>query len=133
MKKFVILMILLCLFVTGCSSNKEEDNKVVRVESITTNEVKRIIDNYDDEEDIVIIDVRTENEYNAGHLEEAINIPVGNIESIDINKDVRIVVYCRSGSRSATAASKLIELGYEKVYDMGGIQNWEYELVDEDE
>lgn len=132
MKKFVIFIILLCCLVTGCSSIKSE-NRMVQVEKITTNEVKRIIDNYEDEDDIVIIDVRTEDEYNFGHLENAINIPVGNIESIDISKDIRVVVYCRSGSRSATAASKLKELGYEKVYDMGGIQDWEYDLVEEDD
>ncbi len=125
MKKIIILIVLLC-FVTGCSSNNEE---IARVEMITTSEVKSIIDNYDKNKDVVIIDVRTESEYKSGHLKEAVNIPVGEIGSIEYDKDTKIIVYCRSGSRSANAAKMLSEMGYSKVLDMGGIINWEYEVV----
>lgn len=125
MKKIIILIVLLC-FVTGCSSNNEE---IARVEMITTSEVKSIIDNYDKNKDVVIIDVRTESEYKSGHLKEAVNIPVGEIGSIEYDKDTKIIVYCRSGSRSANAAKVLSEMGYSKVLDMGGIINWEYEVV----
>lgn len=125
MKKIIILIVLLC-FVTGCSSNNEE---IARVEMITTSEVKSIIDNYDKNKDVVIIDVRTESEYKSGHLKETVNIPVGEIGSIEYDKDTKIIVYCRSGSRSANAAKMLSEMGYSKVLDMGGIINWEYEVV----
>lgn len=125
MKKIIILIVLLC-FITGCSSNKEE---IARVEMITTSEVKSIIDNYDKNKDVVIIDVRTESEYKSGHLKEAVNIPVDKISSIEYDKDTKIIVYCRSGSRSANAAKMLSEMGYSKVLDMGGIINWEYEVV----
>ena len=125
MKKIIILIVLLC-FVTGCSSNNEE---IARVEMITTSEVKSIIDNYDKNKDVVIIDVRTESEYKSGHLKEAVNIPVGEIGSIEYDKDTKIIVYCRSGSRSANAAKMLYEIGNSKVLDMGGIINWEYEVV----
>ena len=127
MKKLIILIVLLC-FITGCSSDKEE---IVRVEMITTREVKEVIDDYKNNKNIVIIDVRTEDEYNSGHLKEAINIPVGEIESITISKDKTLIVYCRSGSRSASAAKVLSGMGY-KVLDMGGIINWEYDVVVED-
>lgn len=127
MKKIIILIVLLCFF-TGCSSKKEE---MVRVEMITTREVKEVIDNYENNKDIVIVDVRTESEYKSGHLKEAINIPVGEIESITISKDKTLIVYCRSGSRSASAAKILSGMGY-KVLDMGGIMNWEYDVVVED-
>ena len=96
---------------------------------ITTREVKEVIDNYENNKDIVIVDVRTESEYKSGHLKEAINIPVGEIESITISKDKTLIVYCRSGSRRANAAKMLSEMGYSKVLDMGGIINWEYEVV----
>ena len=98
---------------------------------ITTREVKEVIDNYENNKDIVIVDVRTESEYKSGHLKEAINIPVGEIESITISKDKTLIVYCRSGSRSASAAKILSGMGY-KVLDMGGIMNWEYDVVVED-
>ena len=130
MKKLLILIILLGFFVTGCS-NAEKESNLVQVEFITTNEVKKIIDNYQEYSDTVIIDVRSEVEYNSGHLKEAINIPLPNIESIDIDKDKKVIVYCRSGSRSKTASVKLKELGYNKVYDMGGVEDWKHELVEE--
>ena len=99
---------------------------------ITTSEVKSIIDNYDKNKDVVIIDVRTESEYKSGHLKEAVNVPVSEISSIEYDKDTKIIVYCRSGSRSANAAKMLSEMGYSKVLDMGGIINWEYEVVVEE-
>ena len=132
MKKILILMILSCILVTGCSSDIEENNvNNTYIEMITTNEVKKIIDNYEEYSDTVIVDVRTLDEYESGHLKGAVNVPVSEIKNIDISKDKKIVVYCRSGSRSNTAAKELIELGYEKVYDMGGINDWKFELVED--
>ena len=130
MKKVLILIILLCALVTGCGEKSDEG--MVKVEYITVNEVKKVIDNYDNNKDYVIIDVRTSGEYVSGHLKGAINIPVDQIGNIDISKDKKIIVYCRSGSRSNNAAIQLINLGYNKVYDMGGIINWNYDLVEED-
>ena len=132
MKKILILMILSCILVTGCSSDIEENNvNNTYIEMITTNEVKKIIDNYEEYSDTVIVDVRTIDEYESGHLKGAVNVPVSEIKNIDISKDKKIVVYCRSGSRSNTAAKELIKLGYEKVYDMGGINDWKFELVED--
>lgn len=132
MKKILILMILSCILVTGCSSDIEENNvNNTYIEMITTNEVKKIIDNYEEYSDTVIVDVRTLDEYESGHLKGAVNVPVSEIKNIDISKDKKIVVYCRSGSRSNTAAKELIKLGYEKVYDMGGINDWKFELVED--
>ena len=132
MKKILILMILSCILVTGCSSDIEENTvNNTYIEMITTNEVKKIIDNYEEYSDTVIVDVRTIDEYESGHLKGAVNVPVSEIKNIDISKDKKIVVYCRSGSRSNTAAKELIKLGYEKVYDMGGINDWKFELVED--
>lgn len=75
----------------------------------------------------VLIDVRTLAEYNATHLDDAINIAVDvideQIEEKVPDKDTKIIVYCRSGSRSATAAKTLLDKGYKNVYDLGGMDN----------
>lgn len=132
MKKILILIVLSCILITGCSNDIDDNNiNNTYIEMITTNEVKKIIDDYDNYTDTVIVDVRTNDEYESGHIKGAVNVPVSEIKSIDISKDKKIVVYCRSGSRSNTAAKELIELGYEKVYDMGGINDWKFELVED--
>jgi len=83
---------------------------------------------------LVIVDVRTEAEYAQGHIAGAILIPNETIgttqkpEQLPELDDV-ILVYCRSGNRSAQAARKLAALGYVNVYDFGGIVDWPYETV----
>ena len=75
----------------------------------------------------IIIDVREKEEYDESHLEGAINIPYTKIiEEIDnyaVDKDAVIVVYCKSGKRSALAAKSLSEAGYTHIYDLGSINN----------
>ena len=83
---------------------------------------------------LVIVDVRTEAEYAQGHIPGAILIPnetrgtTQKPEQLPELDDV-ILVYCRSGNRSAQAARKLVALGYVNVYDFGGIVDWPYETV----
>ncbi len=85
------------------------------------------------DETVVIVDVRTLDEYNEGHIKNAILIPnesIGTTQpSLLPNKDAVILVYCRSGNRSKQAADKLVSLGYTKIYDFGGIIDWSYGLV----
>lgn len=82
-------------------------------------------------ETIMIVDVRTKEEFDAGHIPGAILIPnetIGASEPSELpNKDAVIVVYCRSGRRSMESANKLLKLGYKNIYDLGGIGNWPYE------
>lgn len=83
-------------------------------------------------EDVIILDVRTQEEYAAGHIENAILIPNESIlgEPAELpNKDAVILVYCRSGNRSKQASDKLVNLGYTQVYDFGGLLDWPYEVV----
>lgn len=110
MKKICIfLFISLCL--CGCSQTINVENEV-----LTRDKIEQLMN----ENEYVIIDVRTEEEYNEGHLVDAINIPYDIInESIDLDKENVIFVYCKSGKRSKIAYEKLTELGYE-VYDLGG-------------
>lgn len=80
-----------------------------------------------------ILDVRSQEEYAEGHLENAVLLPDHEVESkaeaILGDKDELILVYCRSGRRSAEATLKLADMGYTNVYDIGGINNWPYESV----
>lgn len=96
---------------------------------ITQEEAKKIIDS----ENIIVLDVRTQQEYDEGHIKNAILLPVTEIdkkaEAILKNKNEKIFVYCRSGNRSQTASKLLIEMGYTEVYDFGGIIDWPYEIV----
>ena len=95
------------------------------MESISSNEVKEIMDNND--KSYILIDVREDYEFKEGHIPGAINIPLGNITTIDYSLDKTIIVYCKSGNRSNQAAIKLKNMGY-NVKDMGGIVNWTYEI-----
>lgn len=74
----------------------------------------------------LLIDVRTSEEFASGHIHGAVNIPVDSLQSrlSEISGDQPIVVYCRSGNRSATASQILAEAGYANVYDLGGLNDW---------
>ena len=89
----------------------------------------------DTETDYVIIDARTEEEFAAGHIENAILIPEYEIaeraEEELPDKDALILVYCRSGRRSKIASEELVKLGYTNVKEFGGIIDWPYETTSE--
>jgi len=119
MKKVVILGFM-CLLLCSCKQDKYEDFKK---NGVTCSEMKELLK----EEDALLIDVRTESEFNEGHLENAINIDYEtlslNISKVVEEKDKKIIVYCRSGQRSKTAKSILENLGYSNVYDLGAMSN----------
>lgn len=127
MKKIIFMAFAIGLLLTSCTSVKE--NKV-EYKKITDQEAKQMMDN---EKDIVILDVRTQEEFDTGYIKDAILIPDTEIEKSApeklMNKNAKILVYCRSGRRSAIAAKKLIEMGYTNVLDFGGIIDWKYEIV----
>ena len=133
MKKIFLLLVVICLLVTGCSGSKDdkEKDKVKKVEvnNISVDVVKSMSDNISDYPDVSIVDVRNHEEYVAGHIKGAINIPLLKIEDIDIDTSNQIIVYCQSGKRSSQAAEKLINMGYKDVSDMGGINEWFFDLV----
>lgn len=86
----------------------------------------------DNEEGYVILDVRTPEEYDTGHIPGAVNVPNEEIGSEDLealpDKDQLILVYCRSGNRSVQASEKLVALGYTNVVEFGGINSWPGEI-----
>lgn len=117
-----LVIIIIGLFIVGCSN---EETTTGTMGTITTEEVKEILDNKN--ENYVLIDVREDYEFNEGHIPGAVNIPLGNIDSITYSTSRTIIVYCKSGNRSNQAAIKLKNMGY-NVKDMGGILNWTYEI-----
>ena len=133
MRKIVckVLSALLCIFsFVGC--NQKETTMKNTYEHITPAEAKEIMDT---EQNYIILDVRTEEEFAEGHIAGAILIPDYEItekaESVLTDKDQQILVYCRSGRRSKNAASQLVELGYSNVKEFGGIIDWPYETTKE--
>ena len=102
----------------------------VQYRKISAADAKARIDSGDD---IIILDVRTQEEFNEGHILGAILIPNETIldEQPELlpDLDAEILIYCRSGNRSAQAANKLIAMGYTDVVDFGGIIDWPYEIV----
>jgi len=110
---------------------KEADTQAVTAEyhKITPEEAKEMME----QEGVLILDVRTADEFSAGHIENAVLIPDFEIatraETELTDKNQTILIYCRSGRRSASAAKQLVDLGYTAVYDFGGIIDWPYDTV----
>lgn len=132
-KKFIIPLMLVFVFAfVSCSSfvNLDQtDGKELGYLQIDAEQAKTLMDT---ETDYIILDVRTEEEYNEGHIANAILIPNTEIrERAELeltDQDQLILVYCRSGNRSKLAAAILVELGYTNVVEFGGINSWPYDI-----
>lgn len=129
LKLALIIILIIIMPATGCS----RQTGMASYQTISSEEAKSMIDEM---EDAVILDVRTREEFEQGHIEKAVLIPYTDIEdkieSIVPDKEATLLVYCRSGRRSAIAAGKLAEMGYVKVYDFGGIIDWPYGTVNQE-
>lgn len=110
------------------SKDSKEKNQNPVYQSISAEEAKEMMDG-----DAIVLDVRTQEEYDQGHIEGALLLPLSDIQMGELSlledKDQVILVYCRSGNRSETAARLLIEEGYRQVFDFGGIIDWPYDIV----
>ena len=126
-KQFLIMLLTLALpfGCVGCS-----DGGSATYEQISGAEAKALMDS---ESGYIIIDARTQEEYDQGHIPGAILIPEYEIadraEKELPDKAQLILVYCRSGRRSKIAAEELVKLGYTNVKEFGGIIDWEYETT----
>ena len=127
---FIVGTILLLAILSGCvkPNNPPEDGKYTNV---TVAEGKKMINGGG----IYILDVRTKEEYDAGHINGSVLIPLQEIGKRynEIPRDKKILVYCRTGHRSAQASEMLVKNGFEQVYNMmGGITEWTkagYEVI----
>lgn len=141
MKKVIIIIIALILVIAlgmvyylNVSKEKQVEqnnsNSKNSYKSISQEEAKKIMDT---QTNIVILDVRTEEEYKEGHIKNAMLIPVDEIanraESELKDKEQEILVYCRSGNRSKKASQILADKGYTNIKEFGGIKDWKYEVV----
>jgi rhodanese-related sulfurtransferase len=131
----IILIYVVMGLTSGCGSiesgsNSEPAKSVYQ--RITAEQAKAMMD---DGNPYVLLDVRTEEEYRDGHIEGALLIPdyeiKDRVEAELPDKSARILIYCRSGNRSASAARAMIDMGYTGVYDFGGINGWPYGTVGE--
>ena len=129
MKRTLPMLLLLSFVLTGCaaSATLSETNTYRQITMVEAVELMEKEENY------LILDVRTQQEYAAGHIPGAIVIPnetIGNEEIAQLpDKDQLIMVYCRSGNRSKQASDKLVKLGYTNIVEFGGIIDWPGETV----
>jgi len=135
-KTFKIVLLLLAVsfiifYLVGCSKNtaKTDGDKSGGYQKIAPVVVKERLDKG---EKLIIVDVRTKEEYDSGHIANSLLIPYDEIEkkapALLTDKNAAIIVYCRTGRRSEIAAKALIGMGYTNVADMGGISDWKYGL-----
>ena len=138
-KRFLIMLLTFALpfGCIGCSTGGSADGSVdssvggsATYEQISGAQAKALMDR---ESGYIIIDARTQEEYDEGYISGAILIPEYEIadraEKERPDKNQLILVYCRSGRRSKIAAEELVKLGYTNVKEFGGIIDWEYETV----
>ena len=125
MKRILPLIFSVLLLLSGCSGKESANHSY---EQISQQEAKTMMD----AQDVIILDVREQEEYDSGHIPGAVLLPVGTISeetaaAVIPEKDSVVLVYCRSGNRSKTASAALAELGYTGIYEFGGINTWPYE------
>jgi len=114
MKKIISILIL-CLILTACAQ---------KYETIATNRALELIN-----DGAVVIDVRSIDEYNSGHIKGSINIPLDIIDTVTYDKNTTLIVYCATGVRSQEAVNKLSDMGYTNLYNLdGGLLNWGEDL-----
>jgi rhodanese-related sulfurtransferase len=123
-----MLVLTVAIGLAGCGTDNNPAEEKPTVTKITAEEGKAMMD---EDMAIILVDVRTEAEFAEEHIPGAILVPIDDLEALapDMmpDKAATYIIYCRSGNRSATASQQLIELGYQNIYDMGGIIDWPYE------
>jgi len=140
MLKYLAFLSIISLSISlliGCTKNietndpKQNEVRDAAIDNLNNNEARNLIA---EETSLVVLDVRTEEEFQDGHLENSKLIPLGQLEVrlSELSKETPILVYCRSGNRSLTASEILINNGYSKIYNLkDGIKKWDGEVVTE--
>ena len=135
MMKLFLMVLAGLLLLTGCGSGQKAatggaDRPKAVYRQVSAADAASLMES---ESDYIILDVRTQAEYDQGHIPGAVCIPNETIGTEEIpalpDKDQLILVYCRSGNRSKQAAQKLAEQGYTGIVEFGGILSWPGETV----
>ena len=142
MKKILLCTFIMLMLLTACNfqsaatsapkttEEASSEKTSLNYQQITQDEAKQIMK---DEDNYIILDVRTQSEYDDGHIPNAVCVPNETIGGDDIpelpDKEQLILVYCRSGRRSKEAAAKLADMGYTNIKEFGGITNWTGDVV----
>ena len=125
MRYIFSLMLALLLVLAGCGGDPANST----YQQIPQEEAKEMMDT----QKVIILDVREQEEFDAGHIPGAVLLSVGRISeetaaAVIPEQDSVVLVYCRSGNRSKTASAALAELGYTNIFEFGGINTWPYEV-----
>lgn len=127
MKKLIPIL-LAAVFLSACGQDTQSGQEAVYM-NITAQQAKEIMDT---QEGYIILDTRTQEEYDQGHIPGAILIPYDEVlekaEGVLKEKNQLLLVYCRSGRRSKLACEDLVKLGYTNIKEFGGIIDWPYEV-----
>lgn len=125
MRYIGLLIFSVAMLLSGCGETTQENH----YQQISQEQAKEMMDT----QEVIILDVREQDEYERGHIPNAQLLPVNLITETtagDIipEKDSIVLVYCRSGNRSKTASQTLADIGYTNIYEFGGINTWSYEV-----
>ena len=129
MKKTCIFLTFLLMVIFSASCNAKSTENIIRMDG---SRLETILNDETERGKYLIIDVREDYEYKAGHVPYSINISVQEIESriseISDWKEKNVIVICRSGRRSRTAAEILVKYGFKKIFDADGVSKYNYKL-----
>ena len=125
MKRILALILGMLLVLTGCGGTAMENT----YQQISQEAAKEMMDT----QEVIVLDVREQYEFDEGHIPGAVLLPVGSITkdtaaAVIEDPDTVVLVYCRSGNRSKTATQALADIGYTNIYEFGGINTWPYEV-----
>src|SRR4030043_1557554 len=118
----LIALLFFNISLAGC---KTQESKPASITNITADEVYKMLSS---NKDYFILDVRSKEEFDSGHIEGAYLVPVSELENrlAELPRDKPVIVYCRSGSRSTSAANILLDKGFKEIFNMaGGIIEWQ--------
>ena len=129
MKRVWTAVLILLFLLTGCGEKTLTADMENSYQQISQETAKQMMD----EQTVILLDVREQDEYDGGHIVDAALLPVGTIDAetaaaVIPEKDSIVLVYCRSGNRSKTASAALVALGYTQIYEFGGINDWPYDI-----
>ena len=137
MQQLCLLAAIICFGMAAikfCTARMKPNTAPARPKSSADLTAEEAKERMEENPNVILLDVRTQEEFDEGHIPGAVCLPNEFITAempFPFEKDAEILVYCRSGRRSAEAASKLRKLGYTDVSDFGGILDWPYETITE--